>query len=89
MILTFLVGIFGMQWNIIIIIIIITHTLNRPFSCIVTAGQLTGQLNSFTDCLHHNIYVPVCLNTRTQPMRAVPNDKSILAFYMYIHLKIK
>ena len=40
-------GVFGMQWNkliMVIIIIIITHTLNRPFSCVVTAGQLTGQL---------------------------------------------
>ena len=36
-------GVFGMQWNelIMVIIIIITHTLNRPFSCVVTAGQLT------------------------------------------------
>ena len=38
-------GVFGMQWNkLIMVIIIITHTLNRPFSCVVTAGQLTGQL---------------------------------------------
>ena len=34
-----------MQWNKLIMVIIIkTHTLNRPFSCVVTAGQLTGQL---------------------------------------------
>ena len=77
-----------MQWNILIIIITHTHSID-PFSCIVTAGQLTGQLNLFTDCLHHNIYVPVFLNTITQRMRAVLNDKSIWAFYMYIHLKIK
>ena len=40
-------GVIGMQWNkliIMTIIIIITHILNRPFSCVVTAGQLTGQL---------------------------------------------
>ena len=39
-------GVFGMQWN-MIIITIITHTLNRPFSCVVTAGQLTGYPHAF------------------------------------------
>ena len=54
-------GVFGMQWN--ILIIIITHTLNRPFSCVVTAGQLTGQLKIvFTVCLHHNIIKGPSLN---------------------------
>ena len=39
-------GVFGMKWNklIMVIIIIITHTLNRPFSCVVTAGQLISIL---------------------------------------------
>ena len=33
----FFVGVFGMQWN--MLMIIITHTPNRPFSCVVTVGQ--------------------------------------------------
>ena len=53
-------GVFGMQWN--ILIIIITHTLNRLFSCVVTAGQLTGQLNLFKVRLHHNIIKSPSLN---------------------------
>ena len=52
-------GDLGMQWN---ILIIITHTLNWPFSCVVTAGQLTGQLNLFTVRLHHNIIKGPSLN---------------------------
>ena len=50
-------GVLGMQWN---ILIIITHTLNRPFFMLVTAGQLTSQLSFFTVRLHdHNtIKVP-------------------------------
>ena len=33
-----------------------------PFSCVVTAGQLTGQLNLFTARLHHNIIKGQLLN---------------------------
>ena len=33
-----------------------------PFSCVVTAGQLTGQLNLFTVRLHHNIIKETSLN---------------------------
>ena len=39
-------GVLGMQLN--ILITIITQHFIGPFSCIVTAGQLTGQLNLFT-----------------------------------------
>ena len=45
-------GVSGMQWN---VLIIITHTLIGPISCVVTVGQLTGQLNLFMVRLHHNI----------------------------------
>ena len=34
-------GVLGMQWN---ILIITQHSIG-PFSCVVTAGHLTGQLN--------------------------------------------
>ena len=53
-------GVLGMQWN--ILIIIITHTLNRRFSSVVAARQLTGQLNLFKVRLHHNIIKGPSLN---------------------------
>ena len=68
-------GCLGMQWN---ILIIIPHTLNRPFfmGCYswtinwsvklvhgpLAAGQLTGQLNLFTVRLHHNTIKGSSLN---------------------------
>ena len=55
-----LVCVFGMQRN-LLKIIIITHSLG-PFSGIVTAGQLTGQLSLIKVCLHHNIIKGPSLN---------------------------
>ena len=52
-------GVLGMALN---IFIIIKHTLNRPFLCVITAGQLTGQLNLFTVRLHQNIIKGTSLN---------------------------
>ena len=52
-------GVLGMQLN---TLIIITNTLNMPFLCVVTAGQLTGQLNLFTVRLHHIIINGTSLN---------------------------
>ena len=52
-------GVLGMQLN---RLIIITHTLNKPFSCVVTARQLTGHINLLTVSLHHNINKGTSLN---------------------------
>ena len=48
-------GVLGMQLN---ILIIKTHTLNRPFF----RALLQGQLNLFTVSLHHNIIKGTSLN---------------------------
>ena len=53
-------GVLGMQLN-ILITIITQHSIG-PFSCVVTAGQLTGQLNLFTVSLHHNTIKGTSLN---------------------------
>ena len=70
-------GVSGLQWNILIVIthtiaywssnkilfcsVLFIHSIG-PFSCVVTAGQLTGQLNLFTVRLHRNIIKGPSLN---------------------------